>query len=28
VAYALARPDMAPGVRAELCRLLDGNRSI
>jgi UTP--glucose-1-phosphate uridylyltransferase len=27
VAYALARPDMAPGVRAELNRLLDGNRS-
>jgi UTP--glucose-1-phosphate uridylyltransferase len=28
VAYALARPDMAGAVRAELTRLLDGNRSI
>jgi UTP--glucose-1-phosphate uridylyltransferase len=28
VAYALARPDMAPAVRAELTRLLDGDRAI
>jgi UTP--glucose-1-phosphate uridylyltransferase len=28
VAYALARPDLAPAVRAELTRLLDGNRAI
>ncbi|HEY6256682.1 MAG TPA: UTP--glucose-1-phosphate uridylyltransferase GalU [Xanthobacteraceae bacterium] len=27
VAYALARSDMAPAVRAELSRLLDGNRT-
>jgi len=28
VAYALARPDLAPAVRAELARILDGNRKI
>jgi UTP--glucose-1-phosphate uridylyltransferase len=28
VAYALAREDLAPAVRAELTRLLNGNRSI
>jgi len=28
IAYALARPDMAPAVRAELSRLLDGDRAI
>jgi UTP--glucose-1-phosphate uridylyltransferase len=28
VAYALARPDLAGAVRAELGRLLDGNRSV
>jgi UTP--glucose-1-phosphate uridylyltransferase len=28
VAYALARADLAPAVRAELARLLDGDRSI
>jgi UTP--glucose-1-phosphate uridylyltransferase len=28
VAYALAREDMAGAVRAELTRILDGNRTI
>jgi UTP--glucose-1-phosphate uridylyltransferase len=28
VAYALARPDLAPAVRAELARILDGDRKI
>ena len=28
VAYALARPDMAPAVRAELSRLIDGQRKV
>jgi UTP--glucose-1-phosphate uridylyltransferase len=28
VAYALARPDIAPAVRSELARILDGERSI
>jgi len=28
VAYALARPDIAPAVRTELARILDGERSI
>jgi UTP--glucose-1-phosphate uridylyltransferase len=28
VAYALAREDMAPAIRAELARILDGDRSI
>jgi UTP--glucose-1-phosphate uridylyltransferase len=28
VAYALARPDIAPAVRTELARILDGQRSI
>jgi UTP--glucose-1-phosphate uridylyltransferase len=28
VAYALARPDLAPAVRAELTRILDGDRAI
>jgi UTP--glucose-1-phosphate uridylyltransferase len=28
VAYALARPDLAPAVRSELTRLLDGDRAI
>jgi UTP--glucose-1-phosphate uridylyltransferase len=28
VAYALARQDIAPAIRAELARLLDGDRAI